>query len=115
MNTMALRDKVSEALQEALGKNPKHTLYFFAKEGKTNYSNLKEAVEGTRGFSDEMIKALGNNPLFPYSYFELRLMKAKDEYPELAPILEKIERGNPDVFKEAAEIVMKEWKEKGKG
>ena len=79
----SFRNLIKQSLEEICLNDPKASLYQIAKHGRTNYSNLKDALEGKRSFSDEMLKALSDWPSFFYTYNQLRLIKAVNEYPEL--------------------------------
>lgn len=76
-----MRDIIRSAFDQISVGNAKLTPYKACKDGGTNYSNFKEALEGKRPFSDEMIRALDKCGFFPLTYIELLSLKLRDEYP----------------------------------
>lgn len=87
-----IRETLLEVFQTLQEKDPRLTVYKVAMEAKTNYSNLRDALEGktdkngrVRSFSDGQLKDLGECDLIPFDYAELKAMKILGELePEVA-------------------------------
>lgn len=71
---------IKKGLEISQSQNPKMTAYGIAKIYGTSYPNLKDALDGGRGFSDEMLTSLSKCPEFPYSYSELKAVQAVEEF-----------------------------------
>ena len=104
-----LRQIIDTGLHVAKAANPKMTPYGIAKLYGTSHPNLKDAIEGGRGFSDEMLTALGKCPEFPYSYNQLKGYQAIEEYGE-----EAIYEAFKALYPEKAAQLVSEQKEKAR-
>lgn len=108
---ISLRDTIKHGLDISQSRNKKMTAYGIAKIYGTSYPNLKDAIDGGRGFSDEMLTALGNCPEFPYSFNELKGIQFVEEYGEEA-IYEAMKALKPEWTER---LVREVWEESKKG
>lgn len=83
MATMTvLHDTLNAYFKELEAKKPDLTPYKVALEVGLDPNQLRKSLGG-KSFSDNILEKLSMYPGFPYTFKELRLMRAKDEYPEL--------------------------------
>jgi hypothetical protein len=101
MNPMSLRQTLNAVFEDLQRKDKKLTPYKIAKiTPDLDPNHLREALQGKRGFSDGMLKTLGSSEYVPYSYEELRRMKAQDEFPDQftdEAIIEQIRHRYPNL------------------